>query len=247
MELEERKKRNDFLLEKAIAIIQLAKEKNIQLRLFGGLGIYNKCYHVNNLFTLHREPFSDIDFVCYGKDIEALENLLFTINYEQNKVFKTQFGYQRRIFYSPENISVEVYLNDLYLCQTVKTSNRLILDFPTITSTDLFLSKIQKINLSHKDVVDLIILLSNIPLTNNEDSINISYITDLCASDWRWWKTISDNFSYIKNYETILDKNKIDLAIGILEDRIHKSKKKFLWILRNIIGTKIDWFNKVDD
>lgn len=247
MELEEKKKRNDFLLEKAIAIIELAKEKNIQLRLLGGLGVYNKCFQVNDLFTLHREPFSDIDLVCYGKDIVSLENLFLTINYEQDKVFKTQFGYQRRVFYSPENISVEVFLNDLYLCQTVKTGNRLILDFPTITSTDLFLSKIQKINLSHKDVIDLIILLSNIPLTDNEDSINISYITTLCASDWRWWKTISDNLSFIKNYKTIFDKNRIDLAIGILEDRIHKSKKNIFWSLRNIIGTKINWYNQVDD
>jgi hypothetical protein len=243
-------KRNQILLDLVDDILKKCKQEDIEIRVIGGIGIFLKCPEYQELADTTREPFSDIDLITRKKHIEKIENLFESLGFEQNRNFKILFGYQRRIFYTPMNITVEVYLDDLPLCQDIKISDRICLDYPTLSVTDLLLSKIQRIKLKDKDIFDILILLASCNFTGeNSNRIDLEYISRLCSKSWRWWKTFKINIDTLYKSKKDFLNNQGDISgkLEQVEHAIDSKKKSFGWKLRNLIGEKIRWYRYVED
>jgi hypothetical protein len=246
------RERNQILLDTAEKILVKCKQENIEVRVLGGAGIFLKCRAFQDFINENREPFSDIDLITGKKNIDKIEALFYDMKFEQNKNFKILFGYQRRIFYTPNNITVEVYLDDLYLCREIKISERIVLDYPTLCATDLFLSKIQRFDLKDKDIIDILVLLASFDFSGNgNDKIDLPYIARLCSTQWSWWKTFKHNLSRLyqndKSWFGTQDREHIDKKLKEIERAIDSLKKSLKWKLRAIIGEKIKWYKHVDD
>ncbi len=242
-------KKNAVLLELSNDILKIFKKENIEIRIIGGIGINLKCPDYQKYFDKYREPFSDIDLIIRKTKVDAVEKIFEQMGYEQDLKFKIHFGYQRRVFYSPQNISIEIYLENLNLCQQLIIGDRLLLNYPTLSATDLFLSKIQKIGLTEKDVFDIYCLLSQHKLSYEEDgNINLEYISNLCAKNWRWWKTLKFNLNEMKNKQLnyFQESNDIDIKLNKIEHEIDSIRKSIFWNLRNIIGEKVSWYSFIE-
>lgn len=243
-------KRNQILLDLTSDILKKCKKENIEIRVLGGIAVYLRCPKYHNFFHNFREPFSDIDLITRKEHIEKIETFFNSLGFEQNKNIKILFGYQRRIFYTCQNITIEVYLDNLEFSQTIKISERLLLDYPTLSVTDLFLSRIQRIDLQDKDVFDISVLLDSFNLSNKDNNqIDIDYISKLCSKNWRWWKTLKINIDKLLRQKKNIFKspNNINTKLREIENAIDAKKKSLRWRLRNIIGEKIRWFNSVEN
>ncbi|MFN3492037.1 MAG: hypothetical protein ACK40V_07435, partial [Anaerolineales bacterium] len=81
----------------------------------------------------------------------------------------------------------------------IPLENRLTADPLTIPLAELFLSKIQIIDLNQKDAMDIASLLLNAETGNHDkETINLNIIADLCGNDWGLYKTTSINLEKVK-------------------------------------------------
>ena len=77
------------------------------------------------------------------------------------------------------------------MCHRLDLRDRLDLHPETLSLADLLLTKLQVVETTEKDLVDMATLLSDHALTEDERGINIEYIAGIASSDWGWWRTIT--------------------------------------------------------
>jgi len=136
---------------------------------------------------------------------------------------------------SENNISIDVFIGNITLCQDIFVLDRFNLSYPAITPADLFLTKIQKINLSESDVFDISFILEYIS--------DFQYIIELSSKSWNWWKTLTTNIPFLLK-GNISENNKKRLNDLLCE--INSKYKTINWKFRNIIGEKRRWYNDVE-
>lgn len=246
---EKTKELNNTLAVLCRELVHKAQEEGCTLRAFGSVGFYLKLQKFNNLYSSYREPLGDIDLVVQSKDILNLDKLFTGLSFSENTNFKRLFGYQRRIYYASNGITIEVYLDDLSLCQKVSIHERINLDSPTLCCTDLFLSKIQRIPLTSKDVFDLSLLLVSTPIgMKDPDGVNVSHIENLCNTNWRWWKTITTNLQQLTEQSkfSFIDQSMLTLHITSIMNAANSKRKTIPWYFRSFLGDNIRWYEKVE-
>jgi len=239
---------NQILIDLANDILEKCRNREIEIRSMGGLGIYFKCVDYQDFLLNNREPFSDIDFLSRHCYMEAIERMFLEMGYEQNNSLKTLQGNLRRVFYTPKDISIEIYLENLQLCQEISIGNRIDLSYPSLSITDLFLSKIQRVDLLDKDLIDLVVLLMQHSAEKVSDKIDFPYITEICSKSWNWWKTITDNLKKIEVFIKSKDFNQDNISreIEVFRQKIISGKRSFAWQIRNLVGDKIRWYRYLE-
>jgi len=236
-------------------ILQEAKRRGIVLRLVGGMAFEVHCPKYRYLFADFGRKFPDIDFVGRLKQVLKIQELFLDLGFEENKNIMRLFGTQRRIFECPDsNIHVDVILDQLRFCHDIDLRKRLEIDYPTLSLADLFLSKMQIVQINEKDILDIIILLleHGIGETDNE-VIDIKYISQLCSGNWGLWKTVTSNLEKTKgmNKRYLVDhpgnfKN-VNAKIDMIKKHLEESKKSMQWKLRAKIGERIKWYREVEE
>ncbi|OGL46606.1 MAG: hypothetical protein A2161_18310, partial [Candidatus Schekmanbacteria bacterium RBG_13_48_7] len=234
-------------------ICSKVKELNIEFRVFGSAGIYLHCPEFRYYFELFDREVNDIDLIGRLSESTKLVKLLKSIGFEEDVEIKRLFGFQRRIFYKDNGtVLVDVVFEKLHFCHDIDLRKRLKLDFPTISVTDLLLSKFQKVELDDIDLLDISVLLLEHYIGNTEDDIiNVDYISDLCSRNWGFWKTVNLNLNELEDKISTIIKEPDEIKYVIdklmqIRKTITNSKKSILWKLRSIFGEKIKWFRDVD-
>jgi hypothetical protein len=240
--------KNTVLADTAKQILIAAQEQDVPLRVLGGLGIYLACTEFQNVLDEFREPLSDIDLIGLSSDILLIEKVLASLGYEQDASWKMHFGYQRRIFYTPQEITIEIYLDKLYLCQEIDLRSRLTTNPPSLSPTDLFLSRIQRVKLASKDVLDLGVLLTAKGLgTGGPETIDLGYVTSLAATSWPWWKTMHSNLDFLlSDPPPALGLEPLRSRLLQLHDAIEREPKGLAWKMRALGGSRIQWYADVE-
>lgn len=141
------------------------------------------------------------------------------------------------------------------MCHVLDLKGRLDHDRPTISLADLFLQKIQIVEINEKDVKDIFILLIEHELSEKEepDKISLEYISKLLSEDWGFWYTTNLNLSKLKgllgNYPQLTEdeKKSVTTKIDLISQKIKASPKSFKWKMRDRVGTKTRWYNMVEE
>lgn len=260
----------DFIKE-ALNIVSKAKEKNIVLRIIGGLAVR---LHIKDdplavlvykrRFDNSMNVFADLDLVGYRKQRGDIEKMFVQLQYQPDRMINPLFGDRRLIFYHPKGyFHIDVFLDKLEFSHDIifydkQDKRRLEFSFPAITPTDIVLEKLQIHQINKKDLIDLIALFANKSITSSDEdgSINGSYIAKILSQDWGFWYDATNNLSMV-NYvakdmlakgdiqETMYDK--MLQKIGCLQQLIEKEPKTKDWIKRSQIGTKKPWYREVSD
>lgn len=242
------------IFEEMDELLNAAKRENIQIRLIGGLAI--KYHSPSAEASSLKRSYPDIDVVVDKKGKNKLTAFFSSVGYAPDKTFNLLNGDRRQIFINNETgHRVDVFVGDFEMCHKLPMSNRLAHHPVTVPLAELFLSKIQIIELNRKDALDIIsLLLDNEVGFKDETNINLDRIVRLCLKDWGLYKTLIINLAKI---EMILLEDELEIpqeqkgvvlhrinAIRSLLDRVNKP---ILWKMRNSVGTRIRWYAEVEE
>ncbi len=248
--------RDKAFVEEAFRIIKIAKEKGIVFRLIGSIAVKHHSPKYRYLYDEMKRPLTDIDLMTYGKFREGMRKFFKDLGYEPiNPRFFALYGKKRQIYWSDEKgWQIDVFFNELDMCHKVDFRNRLELDDPTITLTDILLEKMQIVEINPKDIKDTIIMLLEHDVGDKEEeTVNMNYISKLLSKDWGYYYTVTTNLKKVKDFlgefESLTVENGKIVAdkIDKILERIEGEPKSLKWKIRSKVGIKKKWYKEVEE
>jgi hypothetical protein len=248
---------SEFIGE-ALRIVKEGEERNIPLRLMGGFAIRLHCPNNEHLYELlDRKPAYDLDFVTYSKHRPSMKQLFADLGYAPMVSMALLFGTGKtRAVYKDDNHnrSVDVFFDKLEMCHVIEFKDRLELDNPTISLSDLLLQKIQICKINEKDIKDVMILLREHQIgETDKESVNVGYISKLLSRDWGFWFSAVTNLKktreFLADYKALKDTDQKDIETKIAEilKALEDEPKSVQWKLRSKIGTSKKWYTEVEE
>ena len=249
----------EVFIDEANTLVNEAAKKGLLLRVMGGMAIYmhSKEYETlwRNLARLGTKVFTDIDFVAYGKQRNALYEFVQGRGYKTDPRFLYQFGKTRHIFFGGRVPMVEIFYDQLEMNHTVPYAGRLEKDSPTVPLGELMMQKLQVVKINEKDIKDLIVLIRAHDLGESDgENINMKIFDFVdMFNDWGWYHTATMNLNKVKKfaYEYPQLSQEDKMIVGQRVDRmlshIENKPKSFKWKMRSKVGTKTMWYNPVED
>ncbi len=237
------------LLNEGKALIDTASERNIPLRLIGGLAI--------RLLTpdlpARTSTGQDLDFGSASATRRALSDLLSERGYEPDKNFNALYGNKQLYFANPETgLSIDVMIDKFHMCHTLEFADRLTRLPYTLDPMDLLLSKLQIVELNEKDADDCLRLLVTFPLEDSSDpaAMDLRVFRELMGQDWGWWRTVTLNLEKITALVNGGDRaategGKLDprAQLQILSETAESAPKSRGWKMRSRIGERKRWYD----
>jgi hypothetical protein len=176
-------------VEEGLRLAHGAQDAGVKLRLLGGVGVVAHCPRL--LAGAPHRNIADIDVAVSRRDTRALTGVLEDLGYEPERRFNALHGATRMIFRGPIG-KLDVFVGAFSMCHVLEIDERLALDFPALTATDLLLTKLQIVELNAKDAHDASVLLAEHPLgEGNGDHIDMAYLGRLAGDDWGLWRTVT--------------------------------------------------------
>jgi hypothetical protein len=239
-------------VDKALGLVEQARERGLELRILGSLAYRVHCPANIELFEQMKRDLTDIDLAARGdqrRDVRAwLEELGFVV--DQDLVVATEG--KRYCFAEPgSGMMVDIFYDELYFCHPIPLRDRLKLDYPTITPTDLLLEKTQIVEINPKDIKDSLVLLLEHPLdASGQDAIDHTYVARLLGADWGFWYTVTTNLAKLRGHVgdgelTPEQARTVEERIGALERAIEEEPKTAKWRMRARIGPRKRWYQEV--
>lgn len=240
-------------VERALGLVDQAAARDIQLRILGSLAYRLHCPANIALFEAMKRDLTDIDFAARGSQRKEIRTFLAELGFEIDKDLLVSTEGKRYAFEEPSTgLIVDVFFDELHFCHPIPLADRLSLDSPTITPTDLLLEKMQIVEINPKDIKDSLVLLLEHPLQVGErDAIDHDYVADILANDWGFYYTVTlnlarlgrelDGDSGLSPAQTGLVRTRIE---GLLET-VEEAPKSRKWKLRARVGPRKRWYQEV--
>src|SRR3990172_3938389 len=170
-------------VEEARRLIAAGAEAHLTLRLLGGLAV--KLHSPSAGHRSLARSYPDLDFALQGKRGDKLEALMPTLGYAPNKTFNLLNGNTRLLFFDDEHErQVDVFVGGFHMCHTIPITDRLTLEPLTLPLAELFLTKMQIVQMNEKDIRDICALLLDHPFGEGDaETLNLARVVALCAQD----------------------------------------------------------------
>jgi hypothetical protein len=237
------------LLNEAKSLIDLATERNIALRLVGGLAI--------RVLTPALPPRSrtgqDLDFASASSTRRALTDMLTEQGYDADKNFNALYGNKQLFFaHNSTGLAIDVLIDKLHMCHTLEFADRLTRMPYTLDAVDLLMSKLQIVELNEKDADDCLRLVVTFPLEESDDAgaIDLRVFRALVADDWGWWRTVTLNLDRITALldggdRVAIEGGKLDARAQLqsLREVAESAPKSRRWKMRARIGERKRWYD----
>lgn len=248
----------DFVNE-AIRISEAGKVKGIVLRVMGACAIRIHCPDSQEILDRLQRTITDVDFMSYNRFQDRIDQLFKELGYrsesEAARFYAHMYGQVRSGYIDPRTQrKVDVFFDKLEMCHTIDLKNRLEIDFPTLTVSDLLLEKMQIVKINEKDIKDSLVLIHEHDVGEEDhESINVKYISRLLSEEWGFYYTVTTNLNKLKTLLTQYDvfstdsKNIIEQRIDKMLSRIEEQPKSMKWKMRARIGTNRKWYADVDE
>jgi hypothetical protein len=259
------------LIDDSLKIVDVAKQRNVSLRLLGALAISLHSSEFGSLYqSLKRlgdseRAFTDIDLIGYSKErVKVREVLEDELGYVVDQNVLLFRGKERLLYHHPEGkYYMDIFFDRLNFSHDINMGSdpkkgRLQLDYPTITATDLLLEKLQIHEISQKDLKDVIVLLRahDLGIQDNAQMINSKHFAMVLADDWGFWKdataNLHDVLSYAEKYRCegmLPDPDFADISgkVAKILKTVENEPKSQKWDLRSRTGESKQWWKSVED
>jgi hypothetical protein len=238
------------IVTEAWRVLAAAAERQVPLRLIGGLAI---------ALTAPEHPllprdYKDIDFVTRRGQSPEVARLLEQLGYEGNQRFNAMNGQRRLLFLDGANErKVDVFVGSFQMCHQLPVQERLLVAPHTLPLADLLLTKPQIFALNEKDQRDALTLLFHHPLGEGDDGeINAAWVAELCGRDWGLWRTCTLNLERIRSslgrYGLTAEQEAVLTArIDELRRRIDAAPKSGKWKFRARLGERMRWYDEPEE
>ncbi len=232
-------------LEAATQIIDLAENRGVRLRLLGGLAFKRLCPSSNEM-RYYREN-KDIDLMGRREDSKEIMKVMETLGYKPREVFNKLNMGQRLIYYDLGNRRrVDLFLDEFIMCHKFNFKESMLAGTYTLPITQLVMTKLQVVEKTDKEYLDLIAAFRDFGVTDGRGDIQANEIADLCSKDWgiytTFWKSLE---SLLMRAEALGsdDRNIVVPRIQRLMAAMDEKPKSFSWKVRARIGERTRWYD----
>jgi hypothetical protein len=250
--------RAEAVLAESGELMRRAAERSLTVRLTGSLAVRLVCpEHAPLLAALGRRPYRDIDLIAYSRQKREIAALFEERGYVLDPSVRAaqEFGIKRFVYEQPgTGLKADVFFDELVMAHTVDFHRRLELDTPTITVTDLLLTKLQIHEFTDNDLIDCIVLLAEHDLgTAGPRLIDAGYVAGVMRKDWGFYYTTRANLQQIAGSLDGRTALPADVAgtvrgrVGHLDDAIERAPKTQRWKLRARVGSRVKWYEDVEE
>lgn len=234
--------------DEAKRIIEVAQQKKITLRLFGGVSFYFRCPSAKHR-SLQRN-YVDVDFMGHAKQSKEIKQLFEELGYVPRDRFNAMQGYRRLIFNDLEHQRrVDIFLDVFEMCHKFNFKDRLEIDQYTISLADMLATKLQIVEINQKDLKDIMSMFVDHDVSEKDvpEAINGTYLAKLSGDDWGIYKTFTMNLDRISGTvnEFGLEENEKKLVsdrAGELRKMIEDASKSMKWKMRARMGERVQWY-----
>jgi hypothetical protein len=242
-------------VDEARRLVALAETLGFPIRLFGGIAIY---LQVPTWTVRQSKPRKDIDFVVRRRDTARVTSMMERAGYTPDLQQNTMYGHKQLYFVDEATgRPVDVIVDRLEMCHILELADRLEVAELTLPLADLMLSKLQIVKCERKDLLDVIALLCEYPLTTDDSGVSLPRITDLLSADWGWWRTTTGNLSACEGVLSSISPSELDFGhppsfepasqIRQLQEAIERTPKKLKWKVRAKVGEHAIWYEEPEE
>ena len=259
----------DELSAEAREIVAEADEIGLTLRAVGSAGIRLHCLAPGRLMNRLGRPARNIDLVVPHKQRQDMQLYLESRGYlTDHDLLVATVGTRYRFTHPERGTEIDVFVDRLSFCHTIEVRSRLRRHPVTLPVEELVLSKLQFIEMTTTDVMDVGVMLAthrvrqsdaDAPLAGtgpfDPEAIDGNYIARLLARDWGFHHTVTRNLRRIA--DATGPKRALDLgrepnawiADGVrrLLEVIDAEPKNLGWRIRDKIGERLRWWQDVDE
>ena len=253
---------SEIFLSEAQRIAEEGVKSGLVLRAMGGVGI--RLHSVDHLDLAKRlgrlgvgqQEFTDLDFMAYKSERKRMRDFFESIGYLKRRATLSSAASERQIYLHPKGwFFIDVFFDKLIVANhPIDLRNRLELDMPTVSVTDLLLEKLQIVNLGEKDLKDTVTLLvaHEVREAEGKESVNARYVAELLSKDWGFWYTVTNNlrgtagFAEVAETMTREEVKLLSSRVNMLLDRIEKEPKTAGWKMRAVVGPRKRWYAPVE-
>jgi hypothetical protein len=250
--------RSEAVLAEADELMQVAADRSLTVRLAGSIAVRaHSPAQAHLLLALGRRPYRDIDLMAYTKQKRDIASLFETRGYVLDPDIRLaqEYGIKRFVYEHPEShVKVDVFFDELVMAHTIDFAGRLELDVPTITVTDLLLTKLQIHEYTANDLIDSIVLLAEHEVgPAGRETIDRDYISNIMRKDWGFYYTTQANLRRIidslQDYPALPPSTAgtVRDRAGELHDAIEHAPKTQRWKMRARVGDRVKWYEHVED
>lgn len=227
----------DDSLEAAKQIVSEGEKQGVKLRLIGGLAFKVACPSASD--DKHRRQYKDIDVIGKAGSAGKIDRLMKSLGYSPRDAFnKLNLG--RRLLYYNGKMRVDVFVGEFEMCHRFNFGDDIENGGLTLPITDLVMTKLQVMEHTEKEKLDLLAAFMDYDVTVDDGGINGQKIAAICSKDWGVWKTFSLNLEWLSVYAGDPSKERIRRLEGMIDRR----QKSFGWKLRAKLGTWAKWYEE---
>ena len=260
------------LMGEAHTIVDAGNERGVVLRLTGGLAVR---HYAIDLEFAERE-YSDIDLIGLKRQVVAIGDAFRDLGYVENRHVAMATGNGQLQFFVPEpgaggeaatagdglpvlldvppSDHVDVFLDAMRMDHQVDFRDRLEINTYAIDPADLFLSKLQIVNLNEKDVHDAITLVKDVyvDFQPHPGVLDLHHVAEVCAADWGLYIDVMNNIDTVVEHVADYDLGPRDAArvrrtLELAQDMMTEQAKTLRWRLRARIGRRVRWYAEVEE
>lgn len=244
-------------VDEALRLVHDAEAQGIRLRILGSIAYRLQCPNNLHLFQDTKRVLTDVDFGAEKKQNRAIREFLTARGYVADEgIYVASEGARHAYLHQETGLNVDVFADELYFCHRIPLKDRLGLDSPTITTTDLLLEKMQIVEINLKDFKDTIVLMLEHPLSHRQPgpkAIHTDYIVDLMRQDWGFYYTFTTNLKRVPEFFAefpSLGETERGIVRARIEELLHaieQAPKTLGWKMRAKIGTRARWYQEVSE
>jgi hypothetical protein len=243
------------IVDEALRIIEESERRGLTLRAFGGIAYYLHSQNQSLFAELGREGVQDLDLVGLGQQRNDYKRMFEDLDYAIDWDRLVSAEGRRFLFQHAGEppLDVDLFIDRLDMCHTLELRERLAIQGPTLSLADLLLQKLQIVDLNRKDVVDVVVLLSDHDLDGeSSETVDIEYIASLLADDWGFYYTVNQNLGRLKDFVATAPvaealRTTLESKLDRLEAEIEAAPKSRRWKLRAKIGARKKWYQDVEE
>jgi hypothetical protein len=246
------------LEQEAHYLVRAAATSGLAVRVLGGAAVFHRLSgDARGEFERIRPCPHDIDLLSRPKTSGQVKELFMSLGYVADERLNAWHGDSRqRYFHLDEEgrpkVEVDVFLGKPPLCHEIDFMSRLDLPGPAMSATDLLLQKIQIHDATEKDLLDTAFLLSEFPLVDDEDGLEVlstARVVALLARDWGFYYDAMANLEKVDGITALPTAlaDRARQAAGALRHAAEQAPKPRRWTLRAKVGTRAQWYEDVEE
>jgi hypothetical protein len=221
-------------------LIDDLRDRGVAARLLGGVGVALHCRGL--VGTVPHRTIGDLDGVVSKAGARRLASALPELGYAAEPRFNAMHGNRRLIFHGPTG-KLDVFVESFRMCHELRLGDRLHLDYPTITVSDLLMTKLQIVELNAKDAQDASLLLAEHELGEGPgEHIDVTYISGLVGNDWGLWRTTVGTLEKLAECSSA-GRDTAEQLCTVLRE----APKSRAFRLRARVGERVQWYELPDD